>query len=76
LDFWILGFGFWVEQRFGAALKPWHDRGFIAAEVPQKLKPSARQRFYAGLKACSTKLARIQGRTDERQTDGIWDTPA
>jgi hypothetical protein len=42
-----------VEQRFSGALNAVPDVA-SAAEVPQRLKPSAQQRLYAGLEACST----------------------
>jgi hypothetical protein len=38
---------------FSAALKAVPDVA-LAAEAPQRLKPSAQQRIYAGLEACST----------------------
>ena len=44
---------FWAEERFGAALEAGCSAS--AAEVPQGLKPIARQYLYAGLKACSTR---------------------
>ena len=43
---------FGVKQRFSAAIKAGACKA-SAAEVPQRLKPLARQQLYGGLKACS-----------------------